>query len=61
MLCPLVPAKAGTQGHKGRFWIPAFAGMSGGEIRAEWHIGVAAYFGGCIAAFARSAIAGGME
>ena len=26
---PLVPAKAGTQT---RDWIPAFAGMSGGEI-----------------------------
>jgi hypothetical protein len=30
-LSPLVPAKAGTQGDKGRFWIPAYAGMSGGE------------------------------
>jgi len=29
---PLVPAKAGTQSHKERFWIPAFAGMSGGEF-----------------------------
>ena len=27
---PLVPAKAGTQN-----WIPAFAGMSGGNIQAE--------------------------
>jgi hypothetical protein len=26
----LVPAKAGTQ-HKERNWIPAFAGMSGGD------------------------------
>jgi hypothetical protein len=27
--CPLVPAKAGTQ--RQRVWIPACAGMSGGE------------------------------
>jgi hypothetical protein len=30
-LYPFVPAKAGTQGRKG-FWIPACAGMGGGEI-----------------------------
>jgi hypothetical protein len=33
---PLVPAKAGIQGHMTlRFWIPACAGMSGESVRAE--------------------------
>ena len=30
-LSPLVPAKAGTQTNTARFWIPAYAGMSGGK------------------------------
>src|SRR5262249_15454798 len=35
---PLIPAKAGTQTHKGRrrsAWFPAFAGMSGREVGSD--------------------------
>jgi hypothetical protein len=35
---PLAPAKAGTQNHKRKPWIPAYVGMSGRESHAEWKI-----------------------
>jgi hypothetical protein len=36
VVCPLVPAKAGTQLIWKKNWIPARAGMSGGKIIPLW-------------------------